>query len=64
MNKKVIAIFEIPDDETIDNTVVSKLTHCRQTSTGADAICSTPIMKFIEDEYIVKRFIGENNITF
>ena len=58
--KKVIAIFEIPDDETIDKDVIPKLTHGRITVSGANLICSTPV-EIIDDQLLVQKIIEENN---
>ena len=51
--KQVLIVFDIPDDETIEQDVVPKLSHCRLSATGADLFCSTPV-RIIDDEDIVK----------
>lgn len=51
--KQVMIVFDIPEDETIDQSVVPKLSHCRIGPTGADMICSTPV-KIIDDKDVIE----------
>lgn len=41
--KKVIAIFEIPDDEFINNNFTPKINHVRISSSGSDVFCNTSV---------------------
>ena len=62
--KKVVAIFEIPDGDTIDNTSIPKISLCCKTSTGSNLCYSTPVLKIIDDSILVEKIIIENNILF
>jgi len=56
--KQVMIVFEIPDDEIIDQSVVPKLSHCRiKEETKADMICSTPV-RIIDNQEIVGQVVS------
>lgn len=59
--KKVMIIFEIPDNENIDQDVIPKLSHCRIRDDGVDMICSTPV-KIIDCPSEISNYIEKHNI--